>query len=62
MDRLETIMMEIWRYQDILTTSGNRQRANIEISFAFSGRQLRGHAHHEPSATRYAHCERHRNI
>ena len=48
---LKPIMMEIWRYQDILTTNGNRQRANIEISFAFSGRQLHGHSHHPQRLT-----------
>jgi hypothetical protein len=48
---LKPIMMEIWRYQDILTTNGNRQRTNIEISFAFSGRQLHGHSHHPQRLT-----------
>ncbi|KAI4952397.1 hypothetical protein J4E91_002866 [Alternaria rosae] len=42
---LNSVMMMIWRYQDILTSQGNRQRANIELSYAFSGRQLRSHNH-----------------
>jgi hypothetical protein len=43
---LKPIMVEIWRYQTILTSNHSRQRANIKMSFAFSGRQLRGHVHH----------------
>ncbi|KAI4676340.1 uncharacterized protein J4E88_007254 [Alternaria novae-zelandiae] len=42
---LKPIMVMIWRYQDILTSQGNRQRAKIEVSFAFSGRHLRSHTH-----------------
>jgi hypothetical protein len=48
---LKPIIMEIWRYQGILTANGSRQRANIDISFAFSGRPLRGHLHHPPQNT-----------
>lgn len=43
---LKPIMMAIWKYQVILTSTGNRQRSNIDVSFGVSGRQLLNHSHH----------------